>query len=174
MSAPRQATAGVAFWLTTGPICTVEADHQARAAWWAAHVDLLRWLLAAQPEGGYPKHATHLVVLKRSEDWLRYLRGEASSPLCEERILREDMEAVLADFGPPGHRFGEHPNYRGLCGWWPCLDDSPFVALSGREAAARIKLERHVAMLAEYEAALPSLVEGTSALPSAKPSTARR
>ena len=124
MSAPARATAGVAFRLPAADLfLDEESDQRVRAAaWWAAHVNLLRRLLAAQPTADYVGHAVHLAALERGEDWLRFFRGEVSAPTGEERVLRENMEATLADFGPPNHYFGSHPDYSQLRGWWPRLD----------------------------------------------------
>ena len=176
MSAPARATAGIAFRLPAADhFLDEESDQRVRAAaWWAAHVNLLRRLLAAQPTADYVEHAAHLVMLERGEDWLRFFRGEIAAPTGEERVLRENMEAVLADFGPPGHRFGSHPDHPELHGWWPRVDDRPWDQLSGLEVAARFALTRRVAALVDQEAELPPPVEGTPALPLARSGAGRR
>jgi hypothetical protein len=176
MSAPACATAGVAFRLPAADhFLDEKSDQRVRtAAWWSAHVDLLRRLLAAQPTADYVGHAVHLTALERGTDWLRYFRGEVSAPTGEERVLRENMEAALADFGPPGHYFGPHPDHHQLHGWWPQVDNRPWDQLSGLEVAARFALTRRVMTLADQEAELPPPVEGTPALPQARLGAGRR
>jgi hypothetical protein len=168
MSAPARATAGVAFRLPPISDLSKAGIQAAHAAWWSAHVDLLRRLLAAQPEAGYHRHAAHLTALQRGEVCISFFSG-GPLPAGGLRISREIMEECLADFGPPDHYFGLHYDRPGLIGWWPRLDDNPSVRRSGREVAALIEIERRIAALADVEAELPPEVPGTPALPVTAP-----
>jgi len=165
MSAPARATAGVAFRLAGGPLLDEEADRQACAAWWTAHVELLRRLLASQPVGGYPNHSAHIAVLKAGEAWVSHYSGGPKLTRQSSRIMREDIEEVLADFGPRDYRFGEHLYHQGVYGWWPRLDETSMIGLSGRQVAERIEIKRRIEALADIQATLPPEVPGTPALP---------
>jgi len=171
MSAPIRATAGVAFRLPVvgGPL-DEETDQLACAAWWAAHVDLLRRLLSAQPTAAYPWHELHLTVLRVGEDLVRHFGDVPTMPPKSLPIMRKTMEEVLTDFGPAYHRFGPHPENPSLVGWWPQLDDSPTDSLFERDIAVRMRIAQRISALAAQEAELPSPAKGTPALSAASAS----
>jgi hypothetical protein len=168
MKAPALATAGVAFRLapaSSGRILTEEEHREACAAWWAAHADLLRRLLAAQPVAGYTCHSMHLNMLARAEDMTRYFRQEADLPPKHLQVDQEEIEEILSDFGPEGCRFGQHRDHPHIYGWFPIVPATPLTRASGRDIAARMELLRRIEALAHQQAELPSPVDGTPALP---------
>ena len=170
MSVPIRATAGAAFRRTLPDVMRMRVvyDEKMRrqdcASWWEAHTSLLRRLLAAQPAPGYKGHKFHLAILALAEDMVRYYKDELYLPE-HLKIQENHISRALSDFGPEGHSFTFH--YKDtlvfIYGWFPDLSNTSTVKASEYENEWQRYL-RQIEALAQQEAELPPVVEGTPAL----------
>lgn len=167
MRALALASPGVAFRLSPvsgDSLFDEEAYCQARAEFWRALANLLRRLLSAQPTADYESRGFHISALERAETMARYLRGESVEA---PNIEIADVFEALSDFGPEGHRFGRHPDHPHTYGWFPLVPRR--APRSGHDVAARMRLMQRLEALADQEAELPPVVDGTPALPTPTP-----
>ena len=170
MSVPIRATAGAAFRRTLPDVMRMRVvyDEKMRrqdcASWWEAHTNLLRRLLAAQPTAEYEKHKFHLAILGLAEDMVRYYKDELYLPE-HLKIQENHISRALSDFGPEGHSFTFHSKETliFIYGWFPDLLNALTVKASEYENEWQRYL-RQIEVLAEQDAVLPPVVEGTPAL----------
>ena len=167
MRAPALASPGVALRLSPvsgDSLFDEEAYLQGMANLWSSLASLLRRMLAAQPSADYESYGFHATALERAEAMARYLRGESAEA---PNIEIGDVFEALSDFGPEGHRFCRHPNHPHTYGWFPLVPRR--APRSGHDVAARMRLMQRLEALADQDAELPPVVDGTPALPTPTP-----
>ena len=167
MRAPALASPGVAFRLkpvSRDSLFDEEAYCRECADLWSALASLLRRMLSAQPSADYEGHTFHVATLERAEAMARYLRGELD---LLPNIEIADVFEALSDLGPKAHRFCRHPDHPHTYGWFPIVPRR--APRSGHDVAARMALMRRLEALADQDADLPPIVDGTPALPTPTP-----